>query len=211
MTHLPLTTHLHQLCLWLLPLPFALFTPDILQGQDGSTSTPRSSLSVELDPAPFLLKGYSLSVRYAPAKLPHWSVMASSFAANFPDGMMPATNRDAGWSDLRFKCSQALFVDYTVRKDGRGFFFGPSVFLYNNQVEHEASGAIASFRSIYPNVRVGYTWFPFRRAGFYLSPWVNVGSGSVLGTRGPSDGPRYEVAGFKYVAALHIGYRLAFH
>lgn len=168
-----------------------------------------TSLSIELDPAPFLLNGYSFSLRYANKALPHWSVMASVYAADFPDRMLSGTNRDAGWSDLHFAPSQALFVDYSLRHDGRGFFFGPSVFLYDNRVTHEGSGTDLAFRSIYPNVRIGYTWFPFKKADLYVTPWLNLGSEIAMGPTQINDGPTYEVAGFKYIAAVHLGYRVS--
>ena len=79
-----------------------------------STEPPRSSISLEMDPAPFLLKGYSFSLRYAPKRMSHWSVMASLFSSDFPDGMMTSENKEAGWQDAHFEPSQALFVDYSI-------------------------------------------------------------------------------------------------
>jgi hypothetical protein len=181
-----------------------------VSAQQAETAAARPSLSLELDPAPFLLNGYSFSLRFSTPKLAHWSAMASVFAADLPDGMIPEADRDAGFSGLRFKPSHALFVDYTFRDDGRGFYCGPSVFLYDNRVHHDPSGTEHAVRTIYPNLRVGYTCFPFRRAGLYLSPWVNVGNEMALDARDASDGPHYEPAGFKYIVAVHVGYRYDF-
>lgn len=172
----------------------------------GSTS----SLSLELDPLPFALGGYSFSVRYADGHLPHWSAMASVFSSDFPDGMLSAANKEAGWSDLHFRPSQALFVDYSFSGTGRGFFAGPSVFLYNNEVTHAPTGEVRTFRSIYPNLRVGYTWFPFKKAGLYLSPWVNLGRETIIGAPASSEAPEYEMTDIKYIAAIHLGYRCTF-
>ncbi len=207
MTH-PRTSLLHFLLLLLLLA--GLFAPRPAVGQAPSATTPSRTLSLELDPAPFLLNGYSFSLRYTAPGQPHWSVMASAFAAHFPDGMLTTANREAGWSDLEFHRSHALFVDYSFRTDGRGFYCGPSVFLYDNEVTHAPSGTTQRFKSIYPNVRLGYTWFPLKRAGLYLSPWVNVGSEMPLNEDPATEGPQYEVAGFKYVVALHVGYRYTF-
>lgn len=175
--------------------------------EQGPSSTSRSSLSLELDPAPFLLNGYSFSVRHANSKVPHWSLMASVYSADMPDRMISAENRDAGWSDLRLAPSFAVFADRTFREDGRGFYFGPSVFLYDNRVTHAPSGTALAFRSIYPNIRLGYTWFPFRGAQFYFSPWLNVGTELALDATGTDEVPAYELENVKYIVALHLGYR----
>ncbi len=169
-----------------------------------------SSLSLEVDPMPFAFGGYSFSARYAHGQLPHWSAMASVFSSDFPDGMLSTANRDAGWGSLHFRPSYALFVDYNFTGTGRGFFAGPSVFLYNNEVTHEPTGEVRSFTSIYPNVRVGYTWFPFKKAGFYLSPWVNLGRETIMGKPEASDAPDYPMEDLKYIAAIHLGYRCTF-
>ena len=171
---------------------------------------PQGSLSLELDPMPFALGGYSFSVRYADRHMPHWSAMVSVFSSDFPDGMLSSTNRDAGWSALHFRASEALFIDYNFKGTGRGFFAGPSVFLYNNEVTHEPTGQVHAFTSIYPNVRLGYTWFPFKKAGLYLSPWVNVGREIIMNEQETSEIPEYVMDGLKYIAAIHLGYRCTF-
>ncbi|MBK8498711.1 MAG: hypothetical protein IPL52_07810 [Flavobacteriales bacterium] len=171
---------------------------------------PASSLSLELDPMPFALGGYSFSVRYADRHLTHWSAMASVFSSDFPNGMLSSANKEAGWNDLHFRPSHALFVDYDFSGTGRGFFAGPSVFLYNNEVTHGPTGELRTFTSIYPNVRLGYTWFPFKKAGLYLSPWVNLGRETILGDQAESEAPDYVMADIKYIAALHMGYRCSF-
>ena len=189
---------------------FSLFSPFIGEAQEQvPINGPTSSISLELDPTPFLLNGYSFSLRYSPKSHSNWSIMTSCFAADFPDRMLTDENTANGWSDLQFRSSNALFIDYSLRSDGRGFFFGPSVFVYNNKVSHEPSDHEYSFRSIYPNMRLGYTWFPFKQNGFYVSPWLNLGSEMVLGDASFKDAPKYVPSSFKYIVAVHLGYRLS--
>lgn len=168
------------------------------------------SISLEVDPMPFIFGGYSFSVRYARRHLPHWSAMGSVFSSDFPDGMLSTTNRDAGWGSFHFRASQALFVDYNFSGTGRGFFAGPSVFVYNNEVTYEPTGELHAFTSIYPNVRLGYTWFPFAKSGFYLSPWMNLGRETMIGAQGASEAPEYVLDDVKYIVAIHLGYRCVF-
>lgn len=193
------TRPVHIIALALVPL--------ISAAQEPPNESTLGSLSLELDPMPFALGGYSFSVRYADRQLPHWSAMASVFSSDFPDGMLSAANKEAGWSTLHYRPSQALFVDYIFSGTGRGFFAGPSVFLYNNEVTHEPTGEVRSFTSIYPNVRLGYTWFPFKNAGLYLSPWVNLGRETMVGAQASSEAPEYRMGDIKYIAAIHLGYR----
>ncbi len=183
------------------------------QAQSGNLLTDSSathSISLEADPAPFLLNGYSFSIRYSHQKLPHWSVMASAFAADFPNGMLSDINKQNGWSQLRFGCSKALFVDYHFRKNGKGFFAGPSLFTYNSSITNTLSGKTSAFKSVYPNLRIGYTWFPFKKLNLYAVPWLNMGKEFMVNTTDAAAGVAYQPDKFKYILALHIGYRYSF-
>jgi hypothetical protein len=168
------------------------------------------SASLELDPAAFILKGYSFSLKYSNEKLPNWSVMVSGFAGNYPNSLLAESNKSRGWTDLKFRCSNALFVDYHIKPSRKGLFFGPSVFSYKNEVKNSTTNQTISFRTIYPNVRVGYNWFPFKKLDLYLSPWINVGKEFSIDKNNISKGIEYSTAQVKYVAALHIGYNYRF-
>ncbi|MCE7072588.1 hypothetical protein LZG74_19895 [Dyadobacter sp. CY327] len=171
---------------------------------------PKSTLSIEIDPAPFVLKGYSFSLRYSPKTLSHWSVMGSVYKSSFPNKMMKTENRDQGFRNLKFKNSYALFVDYALRKNGKGLLFGPSVFLYNNTVQHDDATKSTCFQTIYPNFRVGYTLFPIKKIGLYVTPWVNAGKEVNLDKRNQIGDVEFKTAKVKFIAALHIGYRFSF-
>jgi len=198
----------------MLALAICLFTiAGITHAQTGTVSADtgrQHSISLEIDPAPFVLGGYSYSFRYSNKHLPHWSIMASVFAADFPDGMLSKTNRNNGWKDVRFSCSKALFVDYHFKANGKGLFVGPSVFTYNSQAGNTSTGKTSSFKTVYPNLRVGYTWFPFKKTNLYVVPWLNMGKEFMVNHTDAAAGPRYQADNFKYILALHIGYKYSF-
>jgi hypothetical protein len=96
-------------------------------------------LSMEIDPAPFILKGYSLSLKYSPRHLSHFAFTASVYSARFPDRMMLGNNYEKGFRDLRIETSFAGFADYFIHEHRKGLHIGPSVFLYRKSVGHHDS------------------------------------------------------------------------
>ncbi|WP_114748530.1 hypothetical protein [Pleomorphovibrio marinus] len=165
-------------------------------------------IALEIDPAPYLLNGYSVSLKYSSKKLPKVSLMGSIFSSDFPDAMMAKSNKEKGWVNMKFRPSYALFADYYLNKDRKGFHFGPSVFFYNKSVTLEPYKREIDHSTIYPNLRIAYIYYPFKNIGLYLNPYLNFGS--EINTKGPHsiDGVKFEPAKFHYVAALHIGYSI---
>jgi len=175
-----------------------------------SVTNKQHSISVEVDPAPFILKGYSFSIRYNHQRLPNWSIMASAFAADFPNSMVSDVNRKNGWKELKFTCSKALFVDYHFKQSGKGLFVGPSVFFYNSTATNTNTQQTVSFTTVYPNLRIGYSWYPFRKLNLYATPWINIGKEFMTGNTNKFTGSPYQTDNFKYILALHIGYKYSF-
>src|SRR5688500_9604964 len=80
------------------------------QSEDKVIQT-KDYLAIEIDPAPFILGGYSFSVKFSPKKNTHISYMASIYSSNFPDKMMSQENFNKGLRDLKIKTSYAVFAD----------------------------------------------------------------------------------------------------
>lgn len=196
--------------LFALAFVFAALEAQAQVGEILPATTKQHSISIELDPAPFILSGYSFSARYNNKQWPHWSIMASTFAADFPNNMVSGVNRENGWKDLKFVFSKALFVDYYLKSSGKGLFVGPSVFMYNNEAMNLNAGKKIAFKTVYPNLRVGYTWYPFRRLNLYATPWLNIGKEFRTSHSDQFEGTAYRTEKFKYIPALHLGYRYSF-
>ncbi len=174
----------------------------------GQTDSIKSIVALELDPAPFILNGYSFSIKYSPKKIPKIAVMASIFSSDFPDGMMIKANKDKGFANLKLEPSYALFIEYYLNKQRKRFFFGPSIFLYNKSVSHIPTNERISFRTIYPNFRVGYTWYPFRKINLYIAPWLNIGSEINIDKKNKINNSEFTPNKFSYVVAIHPKFRI---
>ncbi len=176
-----------------------------------STETDRSTthyLAIELDPAPFIFGGYSVSAKYSPKGAEHFTLMGSVYRSSLPDALMSAANKDNGFKDVKLETSYAVFVDYFIAEDRTGFHFGPSVFLYSKTVGKNETSDRASFKSIYPNVRVGYLYQPFEGIGLYVNPWVNIGKEIFLGENNRVGTTEFVPNDISYIAAIHIGYQV---
>lgn len=181
------------------------------QAQDDTLSQKHSHyLSLEMDPAPFLLGGYSVSIKYSSKKFSHVAFTGSVYASSFPDKLMSKTNYAKGWRNLHMETSYAGFVDYFFTKQRTGFHLGPSLFLYKKSVSLERHAQRATFHTLYPNLRIGYLYQPFRKIGLYLNPWINVGSERNLDKNNTLEGVTFSANKIQYIMALHIGYQLNF-
>lgn len=181
---------------------FSLFLAVSIFGQKSEPA----QLSVEIDPAPFILKGYSVSVKYSPKRTQKMAWMVSVYQSDFPNGMMTKVNRDRGWTNMKLKTSYATFVEFYLNQERKGFYFGPSVFWYNKSVDLQSVNNRIEFSTIYPNARIGYVWYPFRNLDLYVNPWFNVGSEINLDAKNQLDGIVFEPNKLNYIVALHIGY-----
>ena len=175
-----------------------------LRGQNET----KHQLSIELDPAPYLLGGYSVSLKYSAENNPKIAYMAAIYQSDFPDGMMTETNKDKGWTDMKIETSYAAFLEFYLNEERKGFYFGPSVFWYNKSVELESVNSRTEFSTIYPNFRAGYIWYPFKKLDLYINPWCAIGSEINLDEQNQLNGVEFETNAFNYVVALHIGYTI---
>jgi len=165
-----------------------------------------SYMSVEVDPAPFLLNGYSVSLKYSPKKMSKTAFMASVFSSEFPNSMMSQANKEEGWTDLKLETSFAIFGEFYINANRRGFYYGPSLFLYNKSVTLEPVNQRTNFSTLYPNVRAGYIWYPFKTIDLYVNPWINAGSEINIDNNNSLNGQDFEPNRFNFILALHIGY-----
>lgn len=177
------------------------------QSRDTTECNTNNYISVEVDPAPFILGGYSFSLKYSPAKFRHFSLMGSVYRSDFPDKMMSEENYENGFRNLKIKTSYAIFTDYFLRENRTGFYFGPSVFFYNKSVESNTTTEVVNFESVYPNLRVGYVLKPFKNSGFYINPWVNFGKEIITNKNEFFNQNDFVSEDFSYIVAIHLGYR----
>lgn len=189
-----------------------LLLTTLLNASSQTDSLPLSKkniLSLEVDPAPFILGGYSISLRYIPKKTGRMSFMFSSYGSSFPDAMMDKTNYNKGFRNLKIKPSTAFFLDYFLNNKQKGWHLGPSIFAYSKTVELKNYPGNISFYSLYPNLRLGYL-FKISNSGFYINPWLNVGKEIFISGEKATNEMEYSLNAYSYIVALHLGYRISF-
>lgn len=167
-----------------------------------------TQLGIEIDPAPYILKGYSVSVKYSPKQTPKVAYMASIYQSDFPEGMMTKSNKNNGWKEMKIERSYAAFAEFYLNDRRKGFYVGPSVFWYNKSVAQEAINDRMKFSTIYPNIRAGYIWYPFKELDVYLNPWFNIGSEINVDKNNQLHGNEFEPNKLNYILAIHIGYKI---
>ncbi len=122
-------------------------------------------ISVQVDPIPFALRGYSLWVGIAAA--PHWHVTVGSFGGD-------ALGESDGWK-ARIRFAPDILVSYFLREDNRGFYAaaGLGVLLWS-LTRTEPGGATAQMDQVVLTPMVGYRWFPSSRLGLFVEPFASI-------------------------------------
>lgn len=162
--------------------------------------------AIETDPAPIISGGYSASLKYSPRSMPKTIFMGSFFRSNLPDMMLSKINSENGWANVKIEPSFALSAEFYFNKLRKGFYVGPLLILYNKSCIQKGFDERIYFSSIFPNVRFGYSWYPFKKAGLYINPWLGIGIENDIGNNNILNGKRFEPNTFNYVFAVHLGY-----
>jgi len=100
----------------------------------------------------------------------------------------------------------SAFVDRYFRDDVRGLFVGAQLGVQRYRVTRDGAAGATNFTALLLMPRVGYTWQPFN-AGFYVMPWLGVGTAPRLTGAVTLAGQRYDVFPLVAFATLHVGWR----
>jgi hypothetical protein len=195
----------HSLAIWRALAAASLLLLTTTARAEADEAPIRGDLLLELDPATFVLGGYSAHVRYRPAAAPRWSFGAGTYAMDLPGLLvdLDAANRHAGWN-VRIRSGAALFVDRFLGEAPEGLFAGAEVGLQWIRVANPRLGsARADYTAFLLMPRAGYLWQPLG-AHFYVMPWLGVGwAERTAGSAGA-----YHVPSVPVLATLHLGWRL---
>ena len=161
-------------------------------------------IDLEIDPATFVLNGYSIHVRYSAPQWDHLSIGLGGYAMDMPDVLVNFNpkNQRKNW-DVRLNKGLGVFAEYHVNKINDGFFIGSQFGWQAYKIEknqfHE------SYNTLLVMAHGGYVLPMFDR--FYLKPWAGIGYVSKLSGQTIVDDTTYSVAPITGFATLHIGYR----
>lgn len=166
-----------------------------------------SRLSVELDPAVFLLKGYSVHLRYQPMFSERFLIGVGAYAMDVPQYLLNlnATNRDKGWQ-VRIRGAYLLYGEFYPRRANYGWFIGEQVGFQRFAVRNRTEGpTLIKFNNVLMTTYIGYSWHPYK-GSFYVKPWIGVGYTSTVDGTSEVGSLTYEVAPWVPSMALHLGF-----
>lgn len=172
-----------------------------------STDVSRTRVSVETDPATFVLHGYAAHIRIKPPKSKHWVIGAGAYALDLPSLMvdMNKKNKQMGWN-VRIRSAFGLFGEYYLKTAGKKWFLGLQTSVQNYKITNDLiAGQEIRHSNFLLMPSVGYTWQPFR-VPFYVKPWAGLGYTAKITGDNSIGGKSYHISSFMAFATLHLGY-----
>lgn len=187
--------------------------------QSSDSTTSKGSLSVEIDPlVPMALKGIGAHVMWKPKRSKHFLYgIGFIFKGTMPDIMinMNPNNKHKGWMH---NINQGLAIEgeYYYSEVNKKWFSGLQVFAQEISLGNVYASQ-ASERKITTGMVVittGYKWFPLKRVGLYLKPWLGLSYTNVIGRAFPAQVSHVKVGDYSFhmqalmpFGTIHLGYK----
>lgn len=166
----------------------------------------RKWIAVETDPMTTLFGAKTLSALFEPPKMRHWSLFTNAVAADFPvwmEDFLNPKNKGQGF-DTQISFGGGFAVDYFLKPEREGYYFGIINLLFNTKVQSGATTDNLVSHNII--TRLGYRWYPLESSGFYLNPFVGIRYEYLWSDQALIENKKYEAAGFGPFGTVHIGY-----
>lgn len=165
-----------------------------------------TKISIELDPATFLFKGYSLHLRIQPKNSDHHLFGVGLYAMDLPDVFVNLNelNKNKGWK-ARINLGYGLFEEYYFSEVNRKWFVGGQLSIQEFQIENENYTGFEKFSNILVMPYIGYSFIPFKNR-FYIKPWGGVGYTSKISGVNSIQGDTYDIAPLTMFLTVHLGY-----
>ena len=173
-----------------------------------ATSEPSpGKLSLEVDPATYLLGGYSIHMRLYPDTLPMWRLGAGVYSMDMPDAFidMNSDNRDENW-DVEINRGVGLFAERYFDKSRTGWFVGVQTGTQKYELEN---ALLTTGRTDYTSALLmpygGY--LQELTPNIYIQYWAGIGYNKKIDGSTTLAGEGYDIAPFIGFATLHLGYK----
>ncbi len=166
----------------------------------------QNKFSIEIDPATFAFKGYSVHLRLQPKKSDHLLIGLGTYAMDMPDALVNFNkkNKNMGW-DLRLNQGYGFFAEHHFSEVNKKLFVGAQVSLQEYKIEKEDLAGSEKFTNGIAMAYVGYTIQPFQN-NLYIKPWAGIGYTSKISGNNTLASSEYDIAPITMFATLHIGY-----
>jgi hypothetical protein len=179
----------------------------IAQAQETETNT-KHRISLELDPATFVFKGYSGHLRWQPKKSDHWLLGIGAYAMNMPDALVNINkhNRNRDW-EVRLNFGVGMFFEHYSKQVNNGWFWGSQIGMQQYKIEQATTTGTSTFQSSLLMGYTGYT-FPIKKSKWYVKPWAGIGYASKISGNASVNEQTYNISPITMFATLHVGYTL---
>ncbi len=173
------------------------------KGQDSESGL---RFGVEVDPATFVFKGYSLHLRIQAKNSDNLLLGVGTYAMNMPDALINRNeqNRDKGWQ-VRINQAYGLFAEHHFTEVNRKLFAGVQLGIQQFKLSKEAQTGNVKHLNMLAMAYFGYTFRPFQ-GNFYVKPWAGVGYTSMLDGKNELAQEEYQIAPLTMFVTLHVGY-----
>ena len=174
--------------------------------QSADLAVGKTRISVEIDPATFVFKGYGIHLRLQPKNSAHLLLGLGAYAMDFPAVLVNLNqeNKDMGWN-VRLNQGYGLFSAYHFSEVNRKWFVGGQLAWQEYKVQKENVAGEAKFSNMLLMGLGGYTFQPFD-FGLYFKFWGGLGYTGKIGGDSFIGRDVYDISPILMFGALHIGF-----
>ncbi len=161
---------------------------------------------METDPVSTMFGAKTLSFIVEPQEIEHWSLFLNAVSADFPkwvDDLLNPKNRTTGL-ETKIILGGGFAIDYFPKVTRKGYYFGLINLIFNNRIIGSSETKESLSHNIIP--RIGYRWYPFTKANFYINPFLGLRYEYLLDDHVTVNGQKFRGAGFGPFGTVHIGY-----
>jgi hypothetical protein len=166
-----------------------------------------TDVRVDIEPAAYILRGYSIHLASTVPGAPRVSVGATLYGFDVPGMLVGLGHNDSDAWDVRLRIGYGVFADAFLDPSRRdGWLVGTQIGFQQYRARGPAPATTdAIFTDVMVLVRAGYEWHPLRARhdGAYLMPWV----GAAYTTPVSGDPGLYDVFPVLPYAACDLGWR----
>lgn len=163
-------------------------------------------LFIETDPVSMSIGARTLWVGVEPPEFRHFSVAFNISSADFSnqiDDLLNPHNQGKGF-DARVKLGGGMAIDYFFKANKTRFYIGMIHLFFNNEVSLKNKMATFLTHNIFG--RTGYRWYPFKKASFYLNPFIGFRYEYLPQGKEMIVDREFKAAGLQPFGSVHIGY-----
>ena len=174
--------------------------------QQTEEQSKKTEISVEIDPATFLFRGYGVHVRVKPKNSDHFVIGAGAYAMDFPSVLVDLnnTNKDKGW-DVRLNQGYGLFGEYHFSEVNKKWFVGTQLAIQEYKIQKDFYDGEAKYSTMLLMGLGGYTLQPCD-FHVYVKFWGGVGYTGKISGENFIGNAEYDISPILLFGALHIGY-----